>query len=195
MRSYPCSTPTLLSVLQPIRIRQNKLAWDKHTYIWAVYEPESKYNNFKGDTMKRFLYTLIQWTWGFPQNFVGLLMFIGCKIAKCKSKKYKNAIETKWDNKYGSVSLGMFIFLDNDKDETLAAHEYGHSIQSLILGVFYLFVIGIPSFCWAVFGSKYRTKHNKTYYEFYTESWANKIAGLDKFRFFIGEVKGKEAKL
>ncbi len=62
--------------------------------------------------MKRFLYTLIQWTWGFPQNFVGLLMFIGCKIAKCKSKKYKNAIETKWDNKYGSVSLGMFIFLD-----------------------------------------------------------------------------------
>lgn len=143
--------------------------------------------------MKRFLYTLIQWTWGFPQNFIGLLMFIGCKIAKCKNKKYKNAIETKWDNKYGSVSLGMFIFLDNDKDETLAAHEYGHSIQSLILGVFYMFVIGIPSFCWAAFGSKYRTNHNKTYYEFYTESWANKIAGLDKFRFFIR--KETEAKL
>lgn len=143
--------------------------------------------------MKRFLYTLIQWTWGFPQNFIGLLMFIWCKIAKCKSKKYKNAVATKWSNKYGSVSLGMFIFLDNDKDETLATHEYGHSIQSLILGVFYLFVIGIPSLCWAAFWSKYRTKHNKTYYEFYTESWANKIAGLDKFRFFIGEVKGKEA--
>lgn len=45
--------------------------------------------------MKRFLYTLIQWTWGFPQNFIGLLMFIGCKIAKCKSNKYKNAVETK----------------------------------------------------------------------------------------------------
>jgi hypothetical protein len=116
-------------------------------------------------------------------------MFIGCKIAKCKSKKYKNAIETKWGNKYGSVSLGMFIFLDNDKDETLAAHEYGHSIQSLILGPLYLFVIGIPSLCWAAFSDKYRTKHNKTYYEFYTESGANKIAGLDKYRIFIKKEK------
>lgn len=141
--------------------------------------------------MKRFLYILIQWTWGFPQNFIGLLVFIFCKMTKCVSKNYKNAVATKWNNKYGSVSLGMFLFVTNDKDETLAAHEYGHSIQSLILGPLFLFVIGIPSLCWAAFGDKYRKKHNKTYYEFYTESWANKISGLDKYRRFIK----KESKL
>lgn len=139
--------------------------------------------------MKKFLYTLIQWTWGFPQNFIGLLVFLGCKMTKCVSKNYKNAVATKWNNKYGSVSLGMFMFLNDDTDETLAAHEYGHSIQSLILGPFYLFVIGIPSLCWAAFGDNYRKKHNKTYYEFYTESCANKIAGLDKFRLFIKKEK------
>ncbi len=37
---------------------------------------------------------------------------------------------------------------------------------------------------------KYRKKHNKSYYDFFTESWANKIAGLDKYRRFIS----KEAK-
>lgn len=139
--------------------------------------------------MKKFLYTLIQWTWGFPQNFIGLLVFLGCKMTKCVSKNYKNAVATKWNNKYGSVSLGKFLFVTNDEDKTLAAHEYGHSIQSLILGPLFLLVIGIPSLCWAAFGGKYRKKHNKTYYEFYTESWANKIAGLDKFRLFIKKEK------
>lgn len=109
------------------------------------------------------------------------------------SKMQKQEIQERHRDKMGQqIWLGFtrYVYiLDNDKDETLAAHEYGHSIQSLILGVFYLFVIGIPSFCWAAFGSKYRTKHNKTYYEFYTESWANKIAGLNKYRIFIKKEK------
>ena len=54
MWSYTCTKSTLLSVLQPIRIRQNKLAVVKHAYIWTVYEPEPKYNNLKCDAMKIF---------------------------------------------------------------------------------------------------------------------------------------------
>ena len=41
-----------------------------------------------------------------------------------------------------------------------------------------------PSLCWVAFGDKYRTKHNKTYYEFYTEKIANDLVGLDKYRHF-----------
>lgn len=131
------------------------------------------------------MYVLLQFTWGILQNLAGLVMFLACKMLGCKSKKYKNAVVTKWNNKYGSVSLGMFLFVTDDEDETLVAHEYGHSLQSLFLGPLFFFVIGIPSICWAAFGDNYRKKHNKTYYEFYTESWSNELVGLDKYRCFI----------
>lgn len=131
------------------------------------------------------MYVLLQFTWGILQNLAGLVMFLVCKMLGCKSKKYKNAVATKWNNKYGSVSLGMFLFVTDDDDETLLAHEYGHSLQSIFLGPLFFFVIGIPSICWAAFGDKYRKKHNKTYYEFYTESWSNELVGLDKYRRFI----------
>lgn len=102
------------------------------------------------------MYVLLQFTWGILQNLAGLVMFLACKMLGCKSKKYKNAVATKWNNKYGSVSLGMFLFVTDDEDETLLAHEYGHSLQSLFLGPLFFFVIGIPSICWAAFGDSYR---------------------------------------
>ena len=131
------------------------------------------------------MYVLLQFTWGILQNLTGLVMFLACKMLGCKSKTYKHAVVTKWNNKYGSVSLGMFLFVTDDEDETLVAHEYGHSLQSLFLGPLFFFVIGIPSICWAAFGDGYRKKHNKTYYEFYTEKFANDLVGLDKYRCFI----------
>ena len=121
------------------------------------------------------MYTLIQFTWGILQNLVGLVMFLVCKMLGCKSKKYKNAIATKWNNKYGSVSLGMFLFVTDDEDEEL---------QSLFLGPLFLFVIGLPSICWAAFGDNYMKKHNKTYYDFYTEKFANELVGLDRYGHF-----------
>ena len=57
------------------------------------------------------MYVLLQFTWGILQNLAGLVMFLACKMLGCKSKKYKNAVVTKWNNKYGSVSLGMFLFV------------------------------------------------------------------------------------
>ena len=46
------------------------------------------------------------------------------------------------------MSMGMFLFL-GDHDKHVLVHEYGHSIQSCILGPLYLPVIGIPSLIWA----------------------------------------------
>jgi hypothetical protein len=81
-------------------------------------------------------------------------------------------------NKHGSISLGNFIFVSNIKDLETIKHEYGHTLQSYQLGWLYLIVIGIPSLFWAAFGKKYRKKRNKSYYDFYTERWANKLGGI-----------------
>lgn len=57
------------------------------------------------------------------------------------------------------VMFGLFIFINkNDHTEKLRKHEYGHTIQSLILGPLWIFVIGLPSLIWCSCFEKYRRK-------------------------------------
>lgn len=125
----------------------------------------------KQSPIKLFIFYCLQLTWGLIQNVIGLLLFL-FNLNK-KKKIFNGAIVTYWKYK-PSLSLGIFIFMGTDNDRLLA-HEYGHSIQSLILGPLYLFIIGIPSFIWAMMYS-INKKENIKYYHFYTERWANDLA-------------------
>jgi len=124
---------------------------------------------------------LIQWTWCLPQNLIGLFVLLYTKIKDYKTTYYydRKVYVTRW--KYGGgVSLGQFIFVSETDDETVIKHEYGHSRQSLRLGWLYLFIIGLPSICWAAFGDKYRTKRGISYYDFFTERSADKLGGVER---------------
>lgn len=131
--------------------------------------------------MKRFLYVLLQCTWGFIQTLIGFILFL-FNLDK-QHYRYKGAIVTRW-NYSGSVSLGLFIFLSKCDSPTfekkLLIHEYGHTIQSLILGIFYVAIVLIPSLIWCGFPyfKKYRQIKRISYYKFYTESWANILGEL-----------------
>ena len=65
-----------------------------------------------------------------------------------------------------------------DRDEgwtkNTQIHEYGHTIQCLLLGPLYWFVVAIPSAFWCNCLKNYRIKNNVSYYKLYCESWANK---------------------
>jgi hypothetical protein len=79
---------------------------------------------------------------------------------------------------FGGISLGNFVYVSKtlSKYETSIAHELdGHTVDSKRFGLLYLFIIGIPSICWAGFRNK---RKHPNYYEFYTEKWANEHAGL-----------------
>ena len=126
--------------------------------------------------MKRFLYRLWQWTWGLPQTLVGA--FITLALAKRPHFSYQGAFVTLWPLE-SSMSLGMFLFLHRDwtpKEQKLLAHEYGHTVQSLLLGPLYLPVIGLPSFLWAGFRPvvRYRRRRKLPYSWLYTERWADR---------------------
>lgn len=122
------------------------------------------------------LYMKLNIFWTLPQNIIG---FIGFLIFRKGYKyKYNDAFIIEVPNKYGSVSLGNFIFVSNATDEVTIKHEYGHTLQSKKLGWLYLFIIGIPSIIWASCFEGYRKKHNISYYAFYTERWANKLGGV-----------------
>ena len=96
---------------------------------------------------RKYLYYILQFTWGIFTNILGLLLFLICKFIlrwKCY-KFYKNIVIYPTKRKLNAgISLGIFIFAD--KDSSLLEHEYGHSIQNLIFGPLFLLVIGIPSF-------------------------------------------------
>ena len=130
--------------------------------------------------IRLFIYYSLQMTWGILQNVLGLFVWLYVLLTGPKEKRhfFYGALVTRWNSK-ASMSLGMFLFLGTD-DERVIVHEYVHSIQSLILGPFYLPVIGIPSFIWA--NSPHYIRNRKRgrykYTSFYPEKWANHLGRL-----------------
>lgn len=137
--------------------------------------------------MKRILYTVLQLTWGLPQTLLGFAVFL--KNYKEPHSLHRYAIHTTWKRDLSGVSLGLFIFTGKGCTRDTKDHEFGHSIQSLILGPLYLPLIGLPSLLWNRNWRKTlkRTGHVKNYFTFYTESWAEQIK-----RTVSGEEKKKE---
>ncbi len=124
--------------------------------------------------MKQFLFRLVQCTWGFPQTLTGLLIFLS--LRKKSVLPFHGAYICRWNYPY-SVSLGMFIFISEKTPcfNRLAVHEYGHCIQSLFLGLFYMPLISLPSALWLRLPvcQKRRLRKNISYYSFFTERTAD----------------------
>lgn len=127
--------------------------------------------------MKLFFYYLLQWTWGLPQNILGLALWLFCK-GKAQPRFHGAAIK-RWGLS-SSAGIGMFLFLQEGYDRELLLHEYGHSLQSIILGPLFLPVIGLPSLLWARLpvARRYRKRTHTSYYWFYPECWANHLGRL-----------------
>ena len=114
--------------------------------------------------------------WQLPQMLVALIMipFLG-KLELVASRHFNFCF--KGEKMKGGISLGPICYVSKSlsHDKESVAHELdGHTMDSKILGPFYLLLIGIPSILWAWLYDP--TKH--CYYDFYTERWANKHAKL-----------------
>lgn len=112
--------------------------------------------------------------WQLPQNIVGLLFLLfiqGEKRHKLNNINFYYSI-----NFPGGITLGEFIIVGS-KQELTIKHEYGHVLQSRILGPFYLLIIGLPSLLHAWLSDYIGCCDNNIlgYYHFYTEKWANKL--------------------
>jgi len=76
------------------------------------------------------------------------------------------------------ISLGNIVILGLNTTGALKQHEFGHCIQSRILGPFYLLLIGTPSFMWATVlttGWKHGYFRNVNYDAFFIERSATKL--------------------
>lgn len=130
--------------------------------------------------MKKFLKGLawlFLWVWQLPQNLAGLFY-------KLVTRGEKRMLTQRGSRFYvaptmnGGVSLGNYIFLSERSGlrEPVYDHEFGHCIQSRILGPLYLLTVGICSGIHALF-----YKGDGTYYKFWTERWANKLGKIEGY--------------
>ena len=132
---------------------------------------------------------LIKWIWQLPQNFIGFL------LTRKYALKTERCINGKWVGVYykpffrSGVSLGDYIILDYYQycgkvcTRQVVAHEYGHSRQSLILGWFYLLLVGLPSIIGNIWDRLFHKnwtseQRKKWYYSRYPENWADKLGGV-----------------
>ena len=126
-------------------------------------------------SMKIIGYRFLQILWGLPQTLLGFAVFL--RFCKDPHHRFYGAVVTEWKKQTG-LSLGLFIFVpEGEEGKDFLAHEYGHTIQSLLLGPLYLLVIGLPSVVWCNFPRcvTLRRKRRIPYRWFYTERWADRL--------------------
>lgn len=122
----------------------------------------------------RALFYLIQFTWGLPVNLVGLILFLCCR-GRFRSERFCNSVATCLPKLGGGFSIGVFLFIGASSTADcpgLCAHEYGHTIQCLLLGPLYWLVVALPSAVWCHAFSGYRRKRGTPYDALYCERWA-----------------------
>lgn len=93
---------------------------------------------------------------------------------------YRGCVATEWDRR-DSASVGIFIFVSRSLEgrlrDEIIVHEYGHTVQSIILGPLYPLVISLPSAVWCLTPALVKKRADKgiSYYSFYPEKWANRL--------------------
>lgn len=119
----------------------------------------------------RVLFYLMQFTWCLPVNLAGLVLF--CRYAgRCPRERFRCALVTRLPDRWGGFSLGMFLFLGGRESRALLAHEYGHTLQCLLLGPLYCLAVLLPSAVWFHCLGPCRRRRRLPYDALWCESWA-----------------------
>ena len=142
----------------------------------AICRPLSRYlqERFLKRDVAMSLKEIILYVWQLPQNLLGALL--SCIMAPGTKSRFRDVRMLKSVRMKGGISLGRYIIMSDRTDHpVLARHEWGHTRQSRMLGPLYLLVVGLPSLLWAIW---WRPTRRVSYYWFYTERWADRLAGI-----------------
>lgn len=125
--------------------------------------------------------------WELPQNLLGAGLFAVTlatgEVVDVRFERERVMIESTGT----AVSLGLFVFWCrrsnrwHDLDARNRDHEWGHSVQSRMLGPLYLLVVGVPSSARAAYAFVHRelrgTKWDR-YYAGFPENWADRLGAV-----------------
>ena len=95
--------------------------------------------------MKPLPFYFLNLTWGLPVNIAGGIAALGAMATGHKPQKYGNCVLFEMGKEPVGHSMGLFLFVGRDANDTLKAHEHGHSIQNCRFGPLMPFIIDLPS--------------------------------------------------
>lgn len=115
------------------------------------------------------------------QNLIGFLLYLYYTDYKQMRHVGLNDVVVVSSSKMrGGISLGQYVIVGRKAGAETVCHELGHCKQSQILGWLYLIVIGLPSIIWAALYDIPEIRNRWSYYDFYTERWANELGDVLK---------------
>lgn len=116
---------------------------------------------------------ILLYIWQAPQNILGLLFLL---FIRGEERHTLAGVSFYFlDSFPGGISLGQYIIY-GEKWEKGVRHEFGHCLQSRMLGPLYLLVVGLPSLLHAAFCKC----KNHSYYDVYPENWADKLGKVKR---------------
>lgn len=130
--------------------------------------------------MKSFI-SFLMYLHQLPQNLIGFLLYL--YYTDYEQMRYvgrNDVVVTRSSKMRGGISLGQYVIVSRRAGAETVCRELGHCKQSQILGWLYLIVIGLPSIIWAALYGIPKIRERWSYYDFYTEHWANELGDVSK---------------
>lgn len=139
--------------------------------------------------MKKFnkLYNVLTFTWGIFPNVIAAVFIVPIFTLVFKIKKDPVRFETRYGrwvfiggDRWGGLSMGNFIFMAKSaaSGAHTIRHEIGHSLQNILWGPLWLFVVGIPSFLRYWYREtplyKKKTNYDDIWFEGQATAWGTK---------------------
>lgn len=129
------------------------------------------------------------WIWQAPQHILAHILILICGVMRKQYLvQYPTVVFVTLKRGNFAMSLGDIILVAHTwwgsgyANERLRDHEYGHTIQSHMLGPLYLIIIGIPSFTQNVISTMLArygySQFKRNYYNRFPENWADKLGGV-----------------
>lgn len=114
--------------------------------------------------------------WQLPQHLLATLVIRVTGAVKASEHKGASVYLTHF---LPGISLGEYIILRRGASRRTVLHEYGHTVQSRMLGPLYLLVVGIPSLSMNLL-TRAGVLRADRYYDRWPENWADRLGGVER---------------
>lgn len=132
--------------------------------------------------MKKLLYYFLSFTWGLPLTLIGLIVGLTLIVFRYKPKKWLYGYCFEIGKGWGGLNLGIVSLCSKTCSDTNKNHEFGHSLQNCVFGVFTIFIVCIPSIIryWyrkirTLKGLENKVAYDGIWFESQASKWGNKF--------------------
>lgn len=117
--------------------------------------------------------------WQLPQIVLGFIVLACIQIVAKEQWGDRPGVTFYRHRGLWGVSFGPIVIISVHHGDKTVAHEYGHSIQSRMIGPLYLLVVGIPSITMNIL-TRLGILRADRYYDRWPESWADKLGNVER---------------